>query len=149
MDGTAWGFLLVLFILTIWGDLSYGESSDKYYALGVMPFFVLKFLDLTVGSYIYTSLNNSSALFSFGAFFLFLAVLPLIYAPETLPEKHMKERELKNYLDKAKKIASKESEKKPKQEKTKDQEKETVAIEEKEENSKEQEEARKLAEKYY
>lgn len=149
MDGTAWGFLLVLFILTIWGDLSYGESSDKYYALGVMPFFVSKFLDLTVGSYIYTGLNNSSALFSFGAFFLFLAVLPLIYAPETLPEKHMKDRELKNYLDKAKKIASKESEKRPKQEKTKDQEKETEELEEKEENSKEQDEARKLAEKYY
>lgn len=74
---------------------------------------------------------------------MFLAVLPLVYAPETLPEKHMKERELKNYLDKAKKIASKESEKKPKQEK------ETEAIEAKEENRKDQDEARKLAEKYY
>jgi hypothetical protein len=44
---------------------------------------------------------------------LFLAVLPLVYAPETLPEKHMKERELKNYLDKAKKSLQRNQRKNP------------------------------------
>ncbi len=107
VDGIAWGFLLVLFILTVWGDLSYTESSDKYYALGVMPFFISKFLDLTVGSYIYANLNNSPALFSFGAFFLFIAVLPLIYAPETLPEKVTQKKMIDSYVEKAKKEAEK------------------------------------------
>jgi hypothetical protein len=37
------------------------------------------------------------------AFFLFLAVLPLMYAPETLSEKKIKDRELKQYIEKAKK----------------------------------------------
>lgn len=106
MDGVAWGFLLVLFILTLWGDLSHFRSSDKYYALGVMPFFASKLLELSVGDYA-VKIMSSSALFSFAAFFLFLAVLPLVYAPETLPEKVMKKRELTLYVEKAQEIAEK------------------------------------------
>jgi MFS family permease len=106
VDGIGWGFLFVLFVLTIWGDLSHNASSDKYYAIGMLPFFVSKFLELTVGGYIAAPIPNS-ALFSFAAFFLFLAVLPLFYAPETLPEKQMKERDLKSYVEKAQKIKEK------------------------------------------
>jgi MFS family permease len=109
VDGIAWGFLLVLFILTLWGDLSHSFSSDKYYALGVLPFFVSKFLDFTVGAYILDNIKSSAALFSFTAFFLFLAVLPLFYAPETLPEKTIKEKELAIYLEEAQKIKEKYS----------------------------------------
>jgi hypothetical protein len=36
-----------------------------------------------------------------------LAVLPLMYAPETLPEKRIRERELKQYIEKAKRIREK------------------------------------------
>jgi len=36
-----------------------------------------------------------------------LAVIPLMYAPETLPEKKIRERELKGYIDKAKKVKEK------------------------------------------
>jgi len=106
IDGVAWGFLLVLFILTLWGDLSHFRSSDKYYALGVMPFFASKLLELSVGD-LAVRIMSSSALFSFTAFFLFLAVLPLVYAPETLPEKVMKKRELTLYVAKAQEIAEK------------------------------------------
>jgi Sec-independent protein translocase protein TatA len=148
LDGTAWGLLFVLFILTLWGDLGYSESSEKYYALGVMPFFVSKFLDLTINTFYITPFFNSkasstSALFSFGAFFLFLAVLPLIYAPETLPEKAIKDRDLKSYVEKARKVAMNDEKKNSKektQQKTED---------ESEEKNEAFEEARKLAEKYY
>jgi MFS family permease len=146
LDGIAWGFLFVLCILTLWGDLSFGESSEKYYAIGVMPFFISKFLDLTIGNQISNYFNRSnatSALFSFGAFFLFIAVLPLIYAPETLPEKAIKDRDLKSYVEKARKVAMKEEKKNSKdkpQQKTEDESKE---------KNEEYEEARKLAEKYY
>ena len=75
-----------------------------------MPFFISKYLQLILGNYV-TSGILPEALFSFIAFFLFLAVLPLVYAPETLPAKTMKDRELKNYIEKAKKIAQKEEEK--------------------------------------
>jgi MFS family permease len=152
LDGTAWGLLFVLFILTLWGDLGYGESSEKYYALGVMPFFISKFLDLTVSRsfilpYFESQAASYSALFSFGAFFLFIAVLPLIYAPETLPEKALKERDLKSYIEKAKKVALKEEGKKH-QNKEKTEQTNEDGKDEKENNEK-YDEARKLAEKYY
>jgi MFS family permease len=107
IDGIAWGFLLVLFVLTLWSDLSYNSSSDSYYALGVLPFFASRFLELTVGPYILDNVKSSAALFSLTAFFLFMAVLPLFYAPETLPEKSIRERELKSYIEKAKKAKEK------------------------------------------
>jgi MFS family permease len=106
VDGVAWGIFSVIFIITVWGDLSYRASSDKYYALGGLPFFVSNFLRLMIGSYIAETVS-AYAIFSLTAFFLFLAVIPLMYAPETLPEKKIKERELKKYVEKAKKIKEK------------------------------------------
>ena len=108
INGISWGILYALFIVTIWGDLSNGGSSDKYYVLGVTPFFISKFLELTINAQIVQAIPVT-AIFSFTAFFLFLAVLPLVYAPETLPEKRIKDRELKNYIEKAQKIKEKNS----------------------------------------
>ena len=108
INGAAWGVLFVIFVVTIWGDLSYNSYSDKYYALGMIPFFVSKFLQPVAGDTIAGNISPY-ALFSFTAFFLFLAVLPLVYAPETLPEKHIKDRELKGYLEKAQKVKEKYS----------------------------------------
>jgi len=45
--------------------------------------------------------------FSLASFFLFLAVLPLMYAPETLSEKKIREMELRSYTERAKKIKEK------------------------------------------
>jgi nitrate/nitrite transporter NarK len=143
-DAVAWGFFFVVFVITIWGDLSYELPSDKYYAVGLLPFFISKFLQLTVEGSIIGSIAPS-AIFSFTALFLFLAVLPLIYAPETLPEKHMRERELKSYIEKAKK----EAEKAQKKEEETPQEEDEGAEVEFEANQKDYEEALKEAEKYY
>jgi hypothetical protein len=106
VDGIAWGIFSVIFIFTIWGDLSQDLSSDKCYAVGGLPFFLSNLLRLTIGSYI-GEIIPAYAIFSFTAFFLFLAVVPLMFAPETLPEKKLRERELKKYIEKAKKIKEK------------------------------------------
>lgn len=106
VDGIAWGIFYVIFFFTIWGDLAYGKPSEKYYALGSLPFLLSNFLRLTAGPFIANAISPY-AIFSFAAFFLFLAVLPLMYAPETLPEKKIKERELKKYIEKAKKVREK------------------------------------------
>jgi hypothetical protein len=42
---------------------------------------------------------QTATAFSWASFFLFLAVLPSIYALETLPEKTIKERELKECVE--------------------------------------------------
>ena len=83
-------------------------------------------------------------MFSFAAFFLFAATLPLFYAPETLPEKIMKDHDLKSYIENAKKKAAKEAGKVHK--KNKDENPKTSEPAEKDTNY---EEAKKLAEKYY
>jgi MFS family permease len=141
LDGVVWGSLYVLFVGSIWGDLSQGSSTEKYYAIGILPFFLSKYLSLVLANYVAASVSKY-ALFSFTAFFLFLGILPLIYAPETLPEKQMKDRELKNYIEKAQKIAQKNEEinKKP--------DKETNGSNN-EESSEEYKRATELAEKYY
>jgi MFS family permease len=105
-DGIAWGIFWALFVLTLWGDLSYGNASDKYYAIGGQPFLISNFLRFILAPYIAGAVPDY-AIFSFAAFFLFLAVLPLMYAPETLPEKTIRERELKQYIDKAQKAKEK------------------------------------------
>lgn len=104
-DGIAWGLLYVTFIFVVWGDLSETGTREKYYLLGGMPFLISGLIEILVKPFveaipIYTS-------FSLASFFLFLAILPLLYAPETVPEKKLKERELKGYIEKAKKTKEK------------------------------------------
>ena len=106
-DGIGGGLILVVFIMVIWSDLSHNSASDKYYALGVLPFFASFFLEIAIGQFISNNIISDSATFSLTAFFLFLAVLPLVYTPETLPKKIIKERELKGYLENAQKIKEK------------------------------------------
>jgi MFS family permease len=110
VDGIAWGIFSVIFIMTIWGDLSYGGSCEKYYALGGIPFFISNFLRILVGPLIASGTDSQTmgaAIFSLTAFFLFMAVLPLMFAPETLPEKRIKERELRKYISAAQKAKKK------------------------------------------
>jgi len=107
VDGVAWGIFITIFLFTLWGDLAEERRSEKYYAIGILPYLLSTFLRFSLGTFIANAINNYSLIFSFVSFFLFLAVLPLVYAPETLPDKIMKERELKNYVEKAQKEATK------------------------------------------
>jgi MFS family permease len=106
IDGIACGIFYTAFIFTLWGDISNGFLSDKYYALGGIPFFLSNFIRFVLAPYIANAISDH-ALFSFTAFFMFLAVVPLMFAPETLPEKKLRERELRQYIEKAKKIKEK------------------------------------------
>jgi MFS family permease len=145
-DGLAWGILFVTFIFVLWGDLSEEKVREKYYLIGSLPFLFSGMIEMLIHP-IVKSIPISTS-FSLATFFLFLAIVPLLYATETLPEKAMKDRDLKSYLDKAQKIAEKEANKTQHKEKTKTEKKEEPEPVE-EENSKEYEEAQKLAEQYY
>lgn len=105
IDGIAWGIFMVTFILTLWGDISPASTREKYYLIGSTPFFFTDFIRLL--SIPYAETTPMYAAFSLASFFLFLAVLPLMYAPETLPEKKMEIRRLKGYIEQAKKITEK------------------------------------------
>ncbi len=143
-DGVAWGIFYVLFIFTLWGDLAQNKISDKFYFLGALPYVSSYFMQLLFTPYLSGILPTM--IFSFASIFLFLAILPLVYAPETLPEKIMKDRDLKSYIEKAKKKAQKNS-----AEKHKKEEKGNIGANEKTREPKHEdyEDAVKLAEKYY
>jgi len=109
IDGIAWGIFYVMFVLVLWGDMAHSnQRKEKYYAIGGIPFFLSELVVVFFIPQLKTiPKENAFASFSLAAFFLFLAVLPLMYAPETLPEKQIKERELKGYIEKAKKTKEK------------------------------------------
>jgi len=105
INGLALGVFIVTFVFTVWGDLSPKGTREKYYAIGSLPFFVILYVKEIIAPYILKI--PISAAFSLASFFLFLAVWPLVNAPETLPEKKIRERELRRYIEKAKKIREK------------------------------------------
>jgi MFS family permease len=105
LDGITWGLFVSVFFTVIWGDLGENHEKEKYYTLGALPFILAAFLSVLIKPY--ASAIPPATAFSFASFFLFLAVIPLMYAPETLPEKKIKDRELKSYIEKAKKAKEK------------------------------------------
>ena len=106
IDAIAWGIFLLTFVLVIWGDLSARGSRAKYYALGSLPFFLGYIIPEMLTPSIIESIPLDAA-FSMAALFLFVAFLPLVFAPETLPEKKMELRRLKSFAEEAKKAREK------------------------------------------
>lgn len=101
VDGFAWGAFATLFLFTVWGDVAQESGAEKFYFLGVLPYLFSNFIRVSFGQPIADGIETQTVVFSFASFFLFLAILPLAYAPETLPEKIMKKAELDNYIEKA------------------------------------------------
>jgi MFS family permease len=140
-DGLAWGFLYVNFIFVVWGDLSEVSNRAKYYFLGGMPFLLSGLIQVLIEPF--ASKIPIQTSFSLASFFLFIATVPLLYAPESLSDKLMKSRELFNYVNMALKKVQKEKGTPPEQ--NKEQDEDEIEAEE----TPEEIEARKLAEKYY
>lgn len=109
VDGIAAGILWVTFWLVVWGDLSQSGSREKYYAIGEIPFFLTSIIQLLSAGFI-KEIPAASA-FSLASVFLFLAVLPILYAPETLPQKKIELRRLRKYVETARKVKEKYKEK--------------------------------------
>jgi len=109
VDGVAWGILALMFFLILWGELAENRVKGKYYFLGVLPFLISSYLEHIAAPFV-LSINEYAA-FSFASFFLFVAVIPLMYAPETLPQKNIELRRLRNYLESARKLKDKYPEK--------------------------------------
>ena len=106
VDGIAWGVLCVAFLLILWGDLSQHGGSEKYYLIGAAPYFLTAVID-SILTVTVPQIPAYEYAFSLASFFLFIAVLPLLFAPETLPEKKIEIRRLKGYIEQARKIREK------------------------------------------
>jgi MFS family permease len=106
VEGIAWGVLLVTFLFAIWGDLSQHGGTEKYYVIGAAPYFFKGIVDSIVTASAPESPKEYVA-FSLASLLLFIAVLPLLFAPETMPEKKIEIRRLKGYVDQARKLSEK------------------------------------------
>lgn len=102
IDGIATGILWVTFIVVLWGEISH-NGTEKSYAIGEVPYFLTAIVSSVLAPF---TIPIVSA-FSVAALFLFVAVILLMYAPETLPEKKIRDRELKVYIEQATKIKEK------------------------------------------
>ena len=105
LDGIAWGMFAAVFFMTVWGDLAGNHQKERYYLLGGLPYLLAAFLSEIVTPFL--AVIPAATAFSLASFFLFVAVVPLMYATDTLSEKRIKEMELRNYLQKAKKVKEK------------------------------------------
>jgi len=87
-DGIAFGIFTVAFIFVVWGDMSNGERGDKFYALGYISIPIAVMLSIFFSPWL--KMINAGSAFSLASFFIFLAIIPLFFAPELLPEKVIK-----------------------------------------------------------
>jgi len=105
IDGIAWGILSVLFIMVLWGDIIRERERPIYisiaFSITIASLFFKNFLSL---SGINLSIDQT---FPSTSIFLFFAVILTLFLPETLPDKIMHGKELKDYLEQAKKIKEK------------------------------------------
>jgi len=106
VDSAAWGIFYLTFVLVLWGDLAQFASKEKYYALGSIPFFISYIIPFLLPQIDFKNFPLY-LVFSAAAFFLFVAILPLIFAPETLPEKKIELRRLRSFAEEAQKAKEK------------------------------------------
>ena len=107
ISGVAWGAFFTIY-LVIPGDLSNPGRREKFYTLGsISPLTAMISIML-----ILTALETQFALSSFSnvlSVMLFLSIIPVLRAKETLQESKVQERRLKEHVEKVGKII-KESE---------------------------------------
>ncbi len=104
VDGFALGLLWMMFTIVIWGEIAV-HSIGKYYAVGEIPYFLAGVVSPLFRPYAKGISIGSS--FSVAVFFLFIAVIFLLYVPETLPEKKIQERQIQTYTQEAIKLKQK------------------------------------------
>ena len=102
ISGFAWGIVFVTY-LAIPGDLAFPGSQERFYALGtVVPFIV--YTSITgAGKAVNISLPITW-LYPVLTVVIFVSLIPLLYASETLPEKILIEKKLKEHLKKVHKV---------------------------------------------
>jgi MFS family permease len=98
VSGAAWGFLITVYT-AIPGDLSGANHREKYYAIAtVIP--LLMYMSLTTTSNLFGIDVFAGALANLLSILLFICVIPVLRADECLSTSRVRERELKEHMDK-------------------------------------------------
>jgi MFS family permease len=99
LSGVAWGTLMVSLALTAIGDLAVHGSKERVFVLAIIiPLMThVGFSSIPEVLSVYAPANILSSALSI---VLFLSVIPIIRAAETLPENRIRSRQMRNYLNK-------------------------------------------------
>ena len=101
-SGVAWGSFFAMY-LVIPGDLSVTGSRERFYAfLTILPLILLGGIPYLPGLAEFT--RYSSAFAHILSLILFLSIVPVLLVKETLPEPKMRERRLKEHVEKIGKL---------------------------------------------
>lgn len=109
LDGIGWGILTVMFLLVLWGDLC-KPSKRTIWMAASLSFSIALYPAMIIAPHLLSlaeKVIEIQDLFPITAFFLFLAVVIILYLPETLPEKIIQKKELDDYIHMAKKVKEK------------------------------------------
>lgn len=102
LSGVAWGSFFTMYLI-IPGDLSKQGSREWFYAIGtISPIIILFGLNLIPEDL--TKIFSESSFSQILSLILFLAIIPVNRAKETLEESKIRQRKLKNYTEKVGKI---------------------------------------------
>jgi hypothetical protein len=102
INGASWGILFVLYIFIIFGDLSNSRVGSKIYPIGIMVYF------LSVGlGVVYQPILSSVAAANLISFLMFVAIVPILFAPEILPKDHIEKMKIQKHLKTLKKVQKK------------------------------------------
>jgi hypothetical protein len=111
IDGVAWGILTVLFLLVLWGDVCRPANRTIWIALSLCATVIATPTKIVVLHLLTPSIPANATfmtqLFPIASLFLFIAVVIILYLPETLPDKIIQKKELDDYINMAKKVKEK------------------------------------------
>jgi hypothetical protein len=103
VSGIAWGSFFAIY-LAIPGDLSISGYREKFYGLEYILLLVIFFsFSLLPGGKLFPTFPANSFALILSAI-LFLSIVPVLRANETLSGKNIAERKMKDHLDKIEKL---------------------------------------------
>jgi MFS family permease len=105
--GIAWGILMVNYYLTVIGDLSRKGSREKFFTLGGVITFNLFMIGDILGR-VYSLDIPPTIISVFLSVILYTSIIPVLYAPETLPLKIQEKRKRTKHIEEIKKLIEEE-----------------------------------------
>jgi DHA1 family bicyclomycin/chloramphenicol resistance-like MFS transporter len=102
-SGVAWGMLMVSLGITAFGDLASHGSKERVFVIAtIIPLMAhVSFSSVTEAFSLYAPANVLSTVLSI---ILFVSVLPVLRASETLPENKLRARRMKKYFRKLEEV---------------------------------------------
>jgi MFS family permease len=109
ISGVTWGSFFVVF-LAVPGDLSVLGSREKFYALGYILPLAIMFSFSAIPSPDLSPFLSASSFAQILSIFLYISIVPVLRAKETLIESKIQERKMKEYAERVGKIVQESKE---------------------------------------